>query len=618
MSEQGWLVRAVTPVRAPVPWPAVFRAGISIAAMTAIGLASGNAVAGMIAATGALSGALQNTLRPYRLRLLGIAIPMLVGAVGLIVGEAAYDRGWWTVGVLVGVALVSGLISSIGAVSSGSGLMLLLMAVIGTGIELPGPWWQAPLYHLGGSGFFLGLVLLGWPLHRADPEREAVAGVYFALADVLEAAPEADAARLAVAPAVNAAQDVLTRHRIGEQGRDIEIRRLTTMLNAATPLLEAISLLHDAPAPAGMPAAVRRIGEAVAADHRTCPPAVFVSEEPAFAAAVEYSRRRLAGPRPEDPDLLGRPAAWPVRAVTAVREMVFTWTTWRFALRLALCIGLAGIASAVLTVPRSYWVALTVTFILKPDFGSVFVRALLRGLGTLVGVVIAAAILILVPRGWPAVPLAALFGGLVPLVSARSYAMQTAAVTPLILVLGDLLHHEPATTLATTRLADTALGCVIVLVFGYALWPDSWRVQVSARLADTIDAAAAYLRGAFEDSPARSQRRRGIHRTITTLRTTLQQTLAEPPPASTRAAAWFSAVVAVEQIVDAVTAASVKSRHGFPAPDPADLEVTAGTLSALAAAVRAHEPAPALPDLPKDGLLADLTPEIHTLRAALP
>ncbi|WP_460370859.1 FUSC family protein, partial [Actinocorallia lasiicapitis] len=334
---------------------------------------------------------------------------------------------------------------------------------------------------------------------------------------------------------------------------------------------------------------------AVAAGRHTAPDALFVSDEPAFTTAVDYARRRLKGPLPEDPDLLGRPARWPVRLADAVEEMIFTWTTWRFALRLALCVGLAETASAVLTVPRSYWVALTVTFILKPDFGSVFVRALLRGLGTLVGVAIAAAVLLLVLRGWPAVPLAALFGGLVPLVSARSYAMQTAAVTPLILVLGDLLHHEHATTLATTRLADTALGCVIVLVFGYALWPDSWRVQITARLADTLDRSAAYLATAFADDPARSQHRRGIHRSITTLRTTLQQTLAEPPPASTRAALWFPSVIATEQLVDAITAASVRSRHGLPEPTPSDLKTTTTALSTLATSIRTHHPPPPLP-----------------------
>lgn len=507
-----------------------------------------------------------------------------------------------------------------GAVASNSGLMLLLMAVIGAGIELPGSWWEAPLFHLAGAGVFLGLVLLGWPLRRGDPERAAVAAVYTAIADVIEAAPDADEERRRLPEVVNAAQDVLLRHRLSEQGRDVETRWLTTMLNAASPLLEAVSVVvrSGTGAPRGFGRAVRRVGDAVARGDQRCPESSFAGD-PVFVDAVEYARKRLSGPRPEDPDLLGRPARWPVRVVDTTRETVFTWPAWRFGLRLALCIGIAAAAAEFLPVARSYWVPLTVTFILKPDFGSVFVRAILRGLGTLVGVAVAAAVLLLVPRGWAAVPLAAVFAGLVPVVSARSYAMQTAAVTPLILVLVDLTHHEGAGSLAVARLADTALGCLIVLVFGYALWPDSWRVRITATFADTVDSAARYLKQAFSGpDESRSQRRRGIHRTITGLRTQLQQTLAEPPPASVRAAAWFPAVVAVEQFVDGVTAASVKSRHGGDKPPEEALTAVADALHELATAVRSQRAADPLPELPRDGPLGDVTADLRTLHAALP
>lgn len=46
---------------------------------------------------------------------------------------------------------MSGMISTIGAVASSSGLPLLLNAVIGAGLPLPGAWWTAPvLLSLGG------------------------------------------------------------------------------------------------------------------------------------------------------------------------------------------------------------------------------------------------------------------------------------------------------------------------------------------------------------------------------------------------------------------------------------------------------------------------------------
>ena len=46
---------------------------------------------------------------------------------------------------------------------------------------------------------------------------------------------------------------------------------------------------------------------------------------------------------------------------------------------------------------RPYWVLLTVAIVLKPDFGSVFTRAVQRGAGTLLGVLIGSALLALSP-----------------------------------------------------------------------------------------------------------------------------------------------------------------------------------------------------------------------------
>jgi uncharacterized membrane protein YccC len=52
------------------------------------------------------------------------------------------------------------------------------------------------------------------------------------------------------------------------------------------------------------------------------------------------------------------------------------------------CMGVAGVVSEVLPLQRSYWVPLTVAIVLKPDYGSVFARAVQRGIGTMVGAVV--------------------------------------------------------------------------------------------------------------------------------------------------------------------------------------------------------------------------------------
>ena len=66
--------------------------------------------------------------------------------------------------------------------------------------------------------------------------------------------------------------------------------------------------------------------------------------------------------------------------------------------------GAAGLVSEVLPLQRSYWVPLTVAIVFKPDYGSVFARALQRGIGTVVGAVAGAVLLALVHGTWLLIP----------------------------------------------------------------------------------------------------------------------------------------------------------------------------------------------------------------------
>src|SRR5699024_9511293 len=110
----------------------------------------------------------------------------------------------------------------------------------------------------------------------------------------------------------------------------------------------------------------------------------------------------------------------------------------KFAIRLALCLGTAAALSAVAPLQRSYWVMLTVIVVLKPDFGSVFARALQRGIGTAVGAAIGAAILVSTPHGPPLLVAVAALAFLVPYTISRNWGMFGTLLTPLVLVIIDL------------------------------------------------------------------------------------------------------------------------------------------------------------------------------------
>ncbi|WP_405924681.1 FUSC family protein [Streptomyces sp. NBC_00035] len=584
LTPPDWLVRNLQPKPAPVPWAAVARAAIAMTLPLVIGLAAGQPAYGALASMGALSGVIGDTADAYRMRILNIAVPQLFGAIGVTIGSLAFGHGWVTVVAVTAIALLSGMISSIGAVASVSGLLLLLNCVIGAGLPLPGEWWLAPLLMSGGGLLVLVLALLAWPLRSRVPERAAVAASYRTVADLLAASgtEKYDELRLAVTESLNKSYDLVLARRAFQHGRSPELVRLLAQLNAVTPVVEAAPAAHQygKPLPAEVPAAVRHLAEAVETGYSGPIGLQLPVPESETARAVDHALRYAADVVTDQApnagnvdDRLGRPAALRVRAARAARNVVLSSASWRYGLRLALCIGLAQALVSIVPVPRSYWVALTITFVMKPDFGSVFSRALLRALGTVVGLVVAAGVLAVVPLGWWDVPVMLVLAPLIPAFTPRGYGYQTAAVTPVILLLSDILNHQ-GTALLVPRLVDSLVGCAIAIVAGYLLWPESWHTRVGDRLANAVGETAGYVEYAFgadADPAARSRMRRRLYRDLSAIRTEFQRALTEPPPGGRRAAAWLPLVVAVERIVDATTAAGVRIRHGAARPSPAEV-----------------------------------------------
>ncbi|UXY36845.1 FUSC family protein [Streptomyces albidocamelliae] len=605
LTPPDWLVRNLQPQQAPVNRAAVARAALAMALPLAAGLAAGRPEYGALASMGALSGVIGDTADAYRMRILNIAVPQLFGAVGVTLGTLVYGHGWYAVAVVTAVALVSGMISTIGAVASVSGLLLLLNCVVGAGLPLPSPWWLAPLLMTGGGLLVLLLALLAWPLRSGVPERAAVADTYRTAAALLavsgtDRTEEYDEARRAVTQSLNRSYDLILARRARHHGRSPELTRMLARLNAITPVVEAAPAAHLAgrPLPPGTARALHHLAHAVETGY-TGPIALDLPVPTTETGrAVDHALRHAADvvaapdvdPRGID-DRLGRPAALGIRTARAARNVVLSANSWRYGLRLALCIGIAQALVSLVPVARSYWVALTITFVLKPDFGSVFSRALLRALGTVVGLVVAAVVLSAVPEGWGDVAVMLVLAPLIPALTPRGYGYQTAAITPAILLLSDILNHQ-GTALLIPRLADSLLGCAIALVAGYLLWPESWHTRVGDRLADAVADTAAYVEGAFgtdTEPAARARMRRRLYRDLSVVRTEFQRALTEPPPTGRRAAAWWPLVVAVERIVDATTAARVRVRHGAAAPSTVEIAQVTLQLRELSEGVRNAE-----------------------------
>jgi len=589
-----------------VPWPAVIRAALAVCGPLALGMALGDQVGGLLGAMGGLLGSVVDRGGTYPARIRRIAVTGIFGgAAGLLLGVLVHGRGWIALVVLVVVAGLSAVMTAAGATLAITGLQLLVYTILGTGpLGAARPWWLAPLLLLAGVGWAILLLVPAWLVAPLAAEQRSTAEVYRALARMLRAAGTADfpAAHQAVVDALNKAWDDLASRRARISGRDPDLNRVAALLRQTHPLTEAaVTLVQEGvQAPPGLVATIGAIADAI--QYGTPVSSVRAAGGPtpgsrALAAAVAEAADLVSGKRPAEGGAAPRRPGLRERVRDALAETVGGRLTRIFTLRVMLSIGVASLVSQALPLQRSYWVVLTVAIVLRPDFGSVFARALQRGIGTVVGAVLGAVILIVLPPGPLLLIPCAIFAGLLPYGRERNWGLFSTFLTPLVVILIDLLARS-GWSLALDRLTDTVLGCAIVLLVGYAPWPSSWHAHLPEQLATALDSVARYTEQALTGAPGRSALRRQTYRVLSDLRTEFQRTMAEPPSVSRRAARLWPVLIALEQLTDTVTATAVRADITGGRPDPHDVAQLADALRCLARRVRAGQ----LPaDLPLPG-----------------
>ena len=643
-----WLAEVVRPRPAPVPWPEMARAVLAICVPLSVSLALGKGSIGVLPAMGGLLGTMADTGGPYLSRVKRVcSAAVFGGAAGLAIGSAVHGHGWLAVVALVVVAGISGVLSAVGDIGSVTGLQLLVYTSLGAGpVGALRPVWHTAAGFLVGVAWALVLILPGWLRAPHGRERRDVAAVYTALADLLRSigTGQVTARRQALTAALNTAYDELVRARSTATGLNRDRMRLVAALNASHPLAEAAVALGMAgtrPPPLVIDV-VSRLGDAIR--NGTPPPMIPPpwDENPATLAlrdALAGTARALSERRqPEGTQRSSSPRASLARLAgrlkTLTARLLEEFGGGRisriFTLRLMACMGVAGLVSEVLPLQRSYWVPLTVAIVFKPDYGSVFARSLQRGIGTVVGAVAGAVLLVLVHGEWLLIPFAVL-AALLPYGRSRNYGLLATFLTPLVVVLIDLL--TPAGwRLAEDRLIDTLIGCAIVLLIGYAPWPRAWYAHLPRQFAETALDVSRYLEAALcggsggggtdgssgggDGPPARSRLRRSTYRALADLRTEFQRTMSEPPSISRSAAAWWPAVVGLEQVMDAITSTALVASRGQ-AVSPDGVRQLRGALQAVSQAAATGQALAAEPELPDDETLKPVTEAIRALLGVL-
>jgi uncharacterized membrane protein YccC len=552
-----------------------------------------------------------------------VAAASLLGGSGLVVGQALTGGGWVPVVLMALVAAVAALLSSVSAAYSLGALQLLVYAAVSSGLNTPLPASAEVGWFLAGAALGALAVVVQARTEPLDPDREAVGTVFARVADLLESigTEATEEARRALTLALNDGYDRVIHARSRSAGRNRELAGLAGVLNAAAPLVEGAV----ASARARVPADSRDVGAARAlaaavTDRRPLlgerPPRV--EDAPAQQRAVRHGLRLVWNVVGDPEERASAAVVRPqldrrVRLHDLADRTVGNADSRAFVVRLTLCMTVAEIARQLLPIDRPYWVVLTVAIVLKPDYGSVFTRAVQRGAGTLLGVLIGSLLLLVVSRdAWVLVPLA-LAAGALPWARNGNFGLFSVFQTPLIILLLDLATPSGA-QLVGTRLVDTLIGCGIVLVFGYLLWPQTWRAPLDDALRAAALALDRFVDAAFNESPEDTRRaRRASYRALTELQTQLQRRLAEPPPISTRAAAWWPVIVQLERTSDAVTEAVIAMRSGEPAPEPGQVAVLRKAVRELEADLRDHR-VPDDAEIDATGVLAPVAREVDAAR----
>ncbi|MEU1319435.1 FUSC family protein [Streptomyces tibetensis] len=540
-----------------LPFAAAARGAVALALPLLVGLATGWVVLAAIAAIGALWGVSQDGSDPYRVRVRRLGWTGVSSALGLLAGEVALRSGEpaAVAGCLVAAALVAGGVGLRGRIASVSGMHLLLGVTIGSGIPVPGPWWQPPLALLTGVALVLVLSAAPWLWRRHHVERAAVLAVYRSAGEALRAAgtETAEEARLRMTLALNHAHEVMAPHLSprGRRRRD-ETGDLVRAFHYAVRLGEAVTaVVWEGRA---LPPALTRVprhlagrllpGRLAAPEERAAPPAP-VTGSPGTRALAELVTAVDGEPDGADLELRLPAHDGPGRAARV-----------RYALLLAGCVLAAHVLAEVLHRPRGYWLPMTVAFVYKPDFGPLFPRALHRCAGTIVGVAAIGAVSAAATGTYAVVGVVAVFGALMAIGVRHHYALATLGLTAVVFVLLDLLgDHRP---LYGTRVVDTALASALVLVAHFAVWPDSAPHRAEAQTEAAVAAARRYRDAAPEAGPVQRQSlRRTAYHQLAEARRTVAHARREPARRGRPLPDWESAITAAEQLCDQVTAHAV-------------------------------------------------------------
>ena len=572
-ANRDWLKQLLAFKPAKWVWGRSIRAGIGVGLPLAIGIATGHVAESLFVSMGSLTQAPGERDEAYQFTFLKIFISAICGSLGLLLGYLGFLPWIAIIGIMMVLAFFSTIISFHSSVLS-SGCMMILM--FGT-IALCNPDIKSfiPLagFFILGSAFYALMLGVEALFSGNSPRRKLLIKLLSALQKLAQARADGtmvEADREQVTTLLDSLYQMMLETRFNAWGASPQSEQTAAIVHKADALFTLVlgtdkidvlkkaasnlALMHDMLATKGsidrqqIETDEGRIGDAIAQL------AESITNKRAFVLDNMNVQTPQTAPLFE-------------RLRMTVDIMSVGKDTILSALAFAICLGIGLSFHFIDRVTHWYWIPMTIVIVMRPDLGSVFGRTILRCIGTSAGVLIGAAILIFVPLGVTFVVILTAIAFLMPWAIQKSYALFAMVLTPLVLVLIDYVSPETKeANYAVWRFVDTLTGGLIVIIFGYLVWPKR-KYETFERCFTAARTAIVHYLGQVLNSSKKTgvkdeavnliAARRLAYGKLADMRATLQKALGDPPPAGLQAIVWYPVITSMERLCDAITSYSI-------------------------------------------------------------
>ncbi|MCV7251073.1 FUSC family protein [Mycobacterium hackensackense] len=460
----------------PPRWPMGVRAAVSAAVPILIGWATGDLGAGLIATLGAFTCRFGGD-RPYLNRGTQLAVIAVTLAAAVTLGAWVAPIPWLAVTVVSVIAATAVWLCAALSVGPPGAYIFVIVCAAGVGVSASQlPPWQIGLLVLAGGALAWTTQMAGAFLDFRGPEKAAVAAAGDAVAACAEH-PEDPAVRDRAASALYRAWNVLVSYQPLAARPGGTLDRLRDANHALHVLFSTTLRAADAarPVPPECAATVRAVAR--------------LDLDPAGIAVRDRDRRALRPPR--IPELLRQALAPGAH-------------TRRVMLRVAVAAPLAGATAAITGVGHVYWAVAAAVLVLHTgiDRTATLRRGTERLVGTWIGLVLAAAVLVVHPQGpWLALVVAAL-QFVIEILVTRNYTLASVFITAAALTASTAAHRVDVGPIIVDRGLDTLIGCAVGIAVYLFTAPRQEAGRLGAAVADTLVEVAAVARYLCADTPA--------------------------------------------------------------------------------------------------------------------